>query len=106
MDEPSAPIVSPSLTPRGEALTPTQVAMSLIEHIEKLAAAKLLPPDPERAAFVARWPSTPPTLFELWDFCGGEKTNVLFVLARAAMRTFPAPQECGSQLGFRPVVGW
>lgn len=73
--------------------------MMLIEHVEKARHAELLPLDPARAAFVARWPSTPRTLVELWDFCGGERTNVLFVLARAAMRSFPAARECGSQIG-------
>ena len=86
-------------TPVRAALTPAQVAMILIEHVEKTEHAELLPVDPDRAAFVARWPATPRTLVELWDFCGGERTNVLFVLARAAMRSFPAPRERGSQLG-------
>lgn len=73
--------------------------MLLIEHAEKTEHAELLPLDPDRAAFVARWPSTPRTLVELWDFCGGERTNVLFVLARAAMRSFPASRERSSRLG-------
>ena len=77
-------------------VTPQQIAFAVMEHVEACAEADLLATDDDLARLRARWPAMPA---ELWTYCGGERTPVLFTLARAAMARFPADDEANDVLG-------
>lgn len=78
----------------------TDIAMQLIEHIEKLAESGLRPPHPTTTTFAAPY-RVPATLAALWEWCAGESADHpgLFTLAHPLIPGFPHGDDANSVHG-------